>query len=446
MAFCMNCGAQIADGVAFCNTCGTAQNPAQIKPQGTPVQPSAGMQFHQQPDVRTQNTQQPQSPGGGKRTGLIIGLVCGSIALVAGIVVVLVLLFRGNDSSESAAGISATTSGITDSANTASTETTTADTTSADTGGSEPVDAKTPGEDEIYGEWVAPSGVYFSIREDLSYRFCSEEGAVLTFGTLEKAQGEPGVLAYHVSNDKGGAPMFITFSYGPGDFLELHMENDVYNKRLAGQAGSDAGDAVPPKKLSVISGMWYPTDLPMEGYFEIMPDGSYTWEGPGETNTGMLFYQNDEITFTVWDGREYILHMVVPAETMEETLVLFLRQPDGSTVNTDVFTRTKSGGGTNQGTPVTVNDILQDGIWSVNGEEGVASIEFLPDSSFVAYYASGAVEATGVYDMVSDGTDAILYVLTKSDGTQFASFEVIYNADGTVVLDFGYNTFYMRMN
>ena len=103
MAFCIRCGAQLAEGTKFCNNCGAAQvGGGQAVPQ---MQPQSGMQYqkpqmlpqsgmqYQQPQMQQQYQQVTQQPGGKKsRKGLIIGLVCGGTALVAGIVVLILFL------------------------------------------------------------------------------------------------------------------------------------------------------------------------------------------------------------------------------------------------------------------------------------------------------------------------------------------------------------------
>lgn len=108
MAFCMRCGAQLPDGSAFCNNCGTAQGqqntqaaqgagapqmPPQMQQQAQMQQPP---QFGQQPQSYGQQPQYGQAPpaggnGGGNR-GLVIGLVVGVVALVAVIAVLAVVL------------------------------------------------------------------------------------------------------------------------------------------------------------------------------------------------------------------------------------------------------------------------------------------------------------------------------------------------------------------
>ncbi|MBR0091579.1 MAG: zinc ribbon domain-containing protein [Lachnospiraceae bacterium] len=109
MAFCINCGAPLQEGAGFCNNCGTAQNGGgqqapQMQPQmqqqfQTASQPQMQQQFQAAPQPQPQMQQQfqaapqmqPQPPKKGK-TGLIIGLVCGGIALAAGIVVLILFL------------------------------------------------------------------------------------------------------------------------------------------------------------------------------------------------------------------------------------------------------------------------------------------------------------------------------------------------------------------
>ena len=106
MAYCSECGAQLPDGSAFCNSCGAAQGTGapQMPPQhGSQLQPY-GQQpqpYGQQPQPYGQQPQYGQAPpaggnGGGNR-GLVIGLVVGVVALVAVIAVLGVrLLVRDN--------------------------------------------------------------------------------------------------------------------------------------------------------------------------------------------------------------------------------------------------------------------------------------------------------------------------------------------------------------
>ena len=122
MAFCVQCGAQLPDGAPFCNQCGAAQGsaqPVQQQPQmQQPQMQQPQMQQPQQPQMQ-QPQMQPQGGGmpygqqyqqpvqqpqeGGKKKGLIIGLVCGGVALAAGIVVLVLFLtgvFGGEESPE----------------------------------------------------------------------------------------------------------------------------------------------------------------------------------------------------------------------------------------------------------------------------------------------------------------------------------------------------------
>ncbi|MBR5969259.1 MAG: zinc ribbon domain-containing protein, partial [Lachnospiraceae bacterium] len=110
----------------------------------------------------------------------------------------------------------------------------------ATTGGTEP---EAPTQAEIYGEWVAPSGVYFVIKEDLSYEFFGEGGVPLTYGTLNGTPGGPGVLAFNASNDRGGAPMMIAFRYGPGNYVEMVSDDGtIYSKSLMNGGGPEDED------------------------------------------------------------------------------------------------------------------------------------------------------------------------------------------------------------
>ncbi len=64
MAFCTNCGTQVADGVKFCTTCGAAMNSGAAQaepqqPQPQQAQPQPGPQQPQQQAYQQQPYQQP---------------------------------------------------------------------------------------------------------------------------------------------------------------------------------------------------------------------------------------------------------------------------------------------------------------------------------------------------------------------------------------------------
>lgn len=59
MAFCTKCGAQVADGIKFCNSCGNPMGAAQH--QAIPQQPRS-QAAPQQPQQIYQQPQQPQQP------------------------------------------------------------------------------------------------------------------------------------------------------------------------------------------------------------------------------------------------------------------------------------------------------------------------------------------------------------------------------------------------
>lgn len=139
---CPTCGSNIPDGSTMCPTCGAqlsqptpepatqlldpqptpvAPTPVQPTPvQPTPVQPmgqqfnqqTTGQQFNQQP-MGQQFNQQPMRqqfnqpayaqvpPAKKSNTGLIVGLIIGALALIAGIVLLLVLVvFKDDDKDE----------------------------------------------------------------------------------------------------------------------------------------------------------------------------------------------------------------------------------------------------------------------------------------------------------------------------------------------------------
>lgn len=109
MAFCIQCGNQVPDGVKFCPTCGapiaqapvqqaqnvaqaqeTAQAVAQMKQQATTGTFQAAGQTYTAPPVQAA---MPQQKKGGSKVGLIIGIAAGGTVLLAGIIVGVVLLF-----------------------------------------------------------------------------------------------------------------------------------------------------------------------------------------------------------------------------------------------------------------------------------------------------------------------------------------------------------------
>lgn len=79
MAFCIQCGNQVPDGVKFCPTCGASL--AQVQAAG---------QTYTAPPVQAA---MPQQKRGGSKVGLIIGIAAGGTVLLAGIIVGVVLLF-----------------------------------------------------------------------------------------------------------------------------------------------------------------------------------------------------------------------------------------------------------------------------------------------------------------------------------------------------------------
>ena len=73
MAFCKNCGTQIADDATFCGNCGTAVNAAPA-PQAAPVQPV----YQAAPIV----VAAPQQPVGNGLSGAITACVLGALSLI----------------------------------------------------------------------------------------------------------------------------------------------------------------------------------------------------------------------------------------------------------------------------------------------------------------------------------------------------------------------------
>lgn len=337
MAFCIQCGKELPAGAPFCHQCGAKQG----ENAGTQVQQGAAPSpavMHMSPPTPMQK--KPEKKNSNK--GLIIGLVCGGVALVAGIVVLLVFLLGGKK--EDPASVSGTTASP--AVNTSATESSTTEIPT------EPVSAwpdglfgeytciflgaedappsvsynilfyepfgkgylrtdayegefsaslkayhelllegddgtkmncmfhengaldliangnlytfatydseeyaaylermseasdKAPEEEDIFGEWVSERGFCMEIEEGLTYRYYSDEGVLLTYGSLQGTPGGPGTLCYNASNDRGGAPVFLTFSYGPGEYIELRLDLDegVYSKRVMDGGGPDDSD------------------------------------------------------------------------------------------------------------------------------------------------------------------------------------------------------------
>ena len=77
MAFCIQCGTQVPDGVKFCPSCGApiAQAPVQQAQTFTAPQVQAAM---------------PQQKKGGSKAGLIIGIVAGVVVIAAVIAAVVI--------------------------------------------------------------------------------------------------------------------------------------------------------------------------------------------------------------------------------------------------------------------------------------------------------------------------------------------------------------------
>lgn len=128
--FCKNCGNQIAEGVAFCNVCGTPTNAPKQAPVQQPVQQVVYQAPVQQPAYQApvqQPVQQyaapmqqpvyqapveqyaPQyaAPAPQKSNGKLIAIIIAVVILVAGLVVGGIFLFGGDGSSSGSKGASA---------------------------------------------------------------------------------------------------------------------------------------------------------------------------------------------------------------------------------------------------------------------------------------------------------------------------------------------------
>ena len=149
MATCIKCGAQLLEGAAFCNHCGTSQIQQNMQmtqqapqPQMTQQAPQPQMQqqapqYAQQPQMQPAQQPYPQQQyvpqqyaeqAGGKksRKGLVIGLISGGVALVAGLVVLVLFLTGviGGGGSTTAGGATGNTATTADTATTANSATT----------------------------------------------------------------------------------------------------------------------------------------------------------------------------------------------------------------------------------------------------------------------------------------------------------------------------------
>ncbi|MBR5969390.1 MAG: sel1 repeat family protein [Lachnospiraceae bacterium] len=89
---------------------------------------------------------------------------------------------------------------------------------------------------------------------------------------------------------------------------------------------------------------------------------------------------------------------------------------------------------------------LFEGLWSRDGEDGTAFIDFHEDGTFDAYEADGLLEANGIFKREDEGTGDIRVHMFYDDGiTHFAEFQMYYSdGAGQIILEFEGNRYYMR--
>lgn len=109
--FCKYCGKTLKDGSKFCKYCGKQLGKnakAEPKQMGSPVQPVASpVQPPVQPSPPLKQTKPEEKPKKRLRTGAIIGIILGSVAIVA-VAIVFVLTLGGKPPSRDAASIQQT--------------------------------------------------------------------------------------------------------------------------------------------------------------------------------------------------------------------------------------------------------------------------------------------------------------------------------------------------
>ena len=133
MATCIKCGAQLPEGAVFCNACGTTQSGETQQSQNMqqqftqqPQMQQQAPQYAQQPQMQPAQQPYPQQPVKQSKKGLVIGLISGGVALVAGLVVLVLFLTGviGGGGSTTAGGATGNTATTADTATTANSATT----------------------------------------------------------------------------------------------------------------------------------------------------------------------------------------------------------------------------------------------------------------------------------------------------------------------------------
>lgn len=84
MAFCRNCGAQLADGTAFCSGCGTAQNASSATtPTGAAAAPAQG-------------GQPAAAPASAPMASNVAGLLCYILGFITGIIFLVIEPYKND--------------------------------------------------------------------------------------------------------------------------------------------------------------------------------------------------------------------------------------------------------------------------------------------------------------------------------------------------------------